>query len=607
MMSCSKLAKKRKIESECRVFNAQWTEKYFFTDVGNKATCLICNDAVAVFKEYNLKRHFQTKHADFGKGLSIQELQKKAAELLKSLKRQQNVFVKTSSVQRNATKASLVIAHKIARKNKPFSEAEFIKECMVEAVSVVSPESRSKIEAIPLSRRSVVRGIDAIAVNIHEQLLAASRSFEWFSIALDESTDFQDTAQLLIYIRGIDDNFVITEELLSIESLKDTTTGKDVYDSVMNSMIKSGLCLGKLASITTDGAPSLTGKHCGFVKLMNDKIKEKFPLNDVLSFHCIIHQESLCKSSLNIKHIMDPVVRAVNLIRARGLNHRQFRNFLQDIEADFSDVLYHTNVRWLSMGKVLERAWALKEEILLFFDMKGISCDFSKEIQSEEWVCDFAFAVDIMQKLNELNTKLQGKDAVAHELYREVKAFQVKLKLFAKQLSEQNFIHFPHLKTQAVAQASSEKYSTQLIALHQEFVRRFADFKAMEGQFDLLSSPFACDIETASEELQMELIDLQTDNSLKKMFETKVLIEFYASLPSEKFQRLKSFARKMFVLFASTYICEQTFSIMKVNKSKNRALITDSNLQSVLRISTSDLSPDFDKLVDESHQMHQSH
>lgn len=413
-MSCSKLAKKRKIESECRVFNTQWTEKYFFTDVGSKATCLICNNTVAVFKEYNLKRHFQTKHTDFGKGLSSQELQKKAAELLKSLKQQQNVFVKTSSVQRNATKASLVIAHKIARKNKPFSEAEFIKECMVEAVSVVSPESRSKIEAIPLSRRSVVRRIDAIAVNIHEQLLAVSRNFEWFSIALDESTDCQDTAQLLIYIRGIDDNFVITEELLSIESLKDTTTGKDLYDSVMNSMMKSGLCLGKLASITTDGAPSLRGKHCGFVKLMNNTIKEKFPLNDVLSFHCIIHQESLCKSSLNIKHIMDPVVHAVNLIRARGLNHRQFRSFLEDIEADFSDVLYHTNVRWLSMGKVLERAWALKEEILLFFDMKGISCDFSKEMQSEEWVCDFAFAVDIMQKLNELNTKCDVRRGTNH-------------------------------------------------------------------------------------------------------------------------------------------------------------------------------------------------
>ena len=128
---------------------------------------------------------------------------------------------------------------------------------------------------------------------------------------------------------------------------------------------------------------------------------------------------------------MHPVVRAVTSIRASGLKHRQFRSFLEDIEADFTDVLYHTNVRWLSMGKVLKRVWDLKAEIVMFFNMKDISCDFSKEMESEEWVCDFAFAVDIMQKLNELNTKLQGKGVFAHELYLEVKAFQSKLKLFA--------------------------------------------------------------------------------------------------------------------------------------------------------------------------------
>ncbi|XP_029636906.2 general transcription factor II-I repeat domain-containing protein 2-like [Octopus sinensis] len=100
---------------------------------------------------------------------------------------------------------------------------------MVDAVSVVCPEVKSKVEAISLSRRTIVRRIDAIAVNIHEQLLTASGRFQWFSIALDESTDIQDTAQLLIYIRGIDENFEITEELLSMESLKDTTTGKAVF------------------------------------------------------------------------------------------------------------------------------------------------------------------------------------------------------------------------------------------------------------------------------------------------------------------------------------------------------------------------------------------
>ena len=104
----------------------------------------------------------------------------------------------------------------------------------------------------------------------------------------------------------------------------------------------------------------------------------------------------------------------------------------------------------------------------------------------------------------------------AHDLYLEVKAFQSKLKLFSKQLNEQNLVHFPLLKTRAVTQALSDKYSSQLMALKEEFIRRFAVFKAIEGEFDLLSSPFAYDIETVTEELQMELIDLQTDNSLIK-------------------------------------------------------------------------------------------
>ena len=84
---------------------------------------------------------------------------------------------------------------------------------MVDAVRVVCPEVLSKVEAISLSRRTIVPRIDAIAMDIQEQVLTASVSFQWFSIALDESNDIQDTAQVLIYIRGIDENFEITEEL----------------------------------------------------------------------------------------------------------------------------------------------------------------------------------------------------------------------------------------------------------------------------------------------------------------------------------------------------------------------------------------------------------
>ena len=56
-----------------------------------------------------------------------------------------------------------------------------------------------------------------------------------------------------------------------------------------------------------------------------------------------------------MKHVVDPVLKIVNFIRARGLNHRQFITLLEDCDSDHSGVPYHTAVRWLSVGKVLRR------------------------------------------------------------------------------------------------------------------------------------------------------------------------------------------------------------------------------------------------------------
>jgi len=57
-------AKKRKIDTKCRIFNKAWTAKYLFTEVKGKALCLVCGAQVAVFKDYNLNQHYATKHAE---------------------------------------------------------------------------------------------------------------------------------------------------------------------------------------------------------------------------------------------------------------------------------------------------------------------------------------------------------------------------------------------------------------------------------------------------------------------------------------------------------------------------------------------------------------
>ena len=190
-----------------------------------------------------------------------------------------------------------------------------MKDCVVDAINIVCPEVESKIEAITMSRKSTVRRIEAIVANLQENLLNTANTFKCFFIAFGESTDTLDTARLLIFIREIDEHFSVTEELLSMDSLKNTTTEQDMFDGVMHFLEKSQLYLDKLVSITIDGAPSSTEKHFELIKRLNDKIQADYPLHKILSFHGIIHQERLCKSRLDFKHVVDPDVQAVNVIR----------------------------------------------------------------------------------------------------------------------------------------------------------------------------------------------------------------------------------------------------------------------------------------------------
>ncbi|XP_042206651.1 general transcription factor II-I repeat domain-containing protein 2-like, partial [Homarus americanus] len=278
------------------------------------------------------------------------------------------------------TKVSYVIAHKIAKNSKPFSEGEFIKECMIDSASILCPDKKNQFENVCLSRRTIVRRVENIAESMYLQFKEKVRTFEYYSLALDESCHVRDTAQLLIFIRGITKYFEITEEMVSMQSLKGTTTGEDLLEAVNNCLLKLGVEWNKLVNVTTDGGPNMT------------------------------------------------VVKVVNYIRARGLNHRQFITLLEDLESDHTDVLYHTNVRWLSLGKILKRVWELKEESGLFLDMKQNAIDFP-QLNDEKWLSDFAFAVDIMGHMNDLNSKLQGKGAFAHDLFHDFKLIENDLQL----------------------------------------------------------------------------------------------------------------------------------------------------------------------------------
>ena len=89
----------------------------------------------------------------------------------------------------------------------------------------------------------------------------------------------------------------------------------------------------------------------------------------------------------------------------------------------------------------------------------------------------------------------------------------------------------------------------------------------------------------------------------KKKFQLESIDKFYGSLNETVCQPQKDGHE----IACSTYICERTFSTMNINKSKLRSSPTDVHVQSLLRISTSELQPDFGKLVDNFARSQMSH
>ena len=433
-------------------------------------------------KEYNIKRHYCTKHSASYDSIVGQLRVDKMHQLKKSLSKQQEVFHGYKKDTELVTKLSFKISEAIAEKGKPYSDGEFIKNCLEIFTTNVSPEKKNLVEQISLSRFTVARRIDDLSENIKVSLKDRISKCSALSIALDESTDLSDTAQLVVFIRGVTNNFEVIEEFLDMASMKATTTGQNICEEMIKMMKKFEIDTSKLVGITTDGAPSMVGKNNGFVKRFLDVIQGE----DVLVNHCIIHQENLCSKVLDFGEVMKNVASCVNYIRSRALIHRQFQSFLQALNSDYPDVTYFCAVRWLSKAATLKRFWDLKEAIQTFIESKGQDISFLKD---DAWLNDFAFLTDITNHLSELNVKLQGKDQLVNKMIEHVSSFQAKLQLFRSELSKASLTHFPCLESRKVLIQSinCEKYVEMIKKLTLAFETRFEDFRKHNADFQIFA------------------------------------------------------------------------------------------------------------------------
>ena len=169
----------------------------------------------------------------------------------------------------------------------------------------------------------------------------------FYSIAIDESIDNTDSAQILVFICAITEDFHCFKELLCLCTIKDSTRGIDSFNAFKEKCNEAKLNFANLASVCADGT-TMKGVREGFIGLLKKELPDP---KSLIAFHCILHQQNLAAKSATVGDPFNKVLEIVHFIIVILTRHRQFRELLiNDEETDIVDMPFYCQVRWLSRG-----------------------------------------------------------------------------------------------------------------------------------------------------------------------------------------------------------------------------------------------------------------
>ncbi|ROL50003.1 SCAN domain-containing protein 3 [Anabarilius grahami] len=310
---------------------------------------------------------------------------------------------------------------------------------------------------------------------------------------------------------------ITTVSMVIIRDLPTTTKAEDIFKTLDLYLSSLGLSWEYCVGITTDGAASMTWKHSGVVK----RILERAP--NATWNHCFLHREALAAKNMVplLDEALTNVIKVVNYIKRSAKSSRCFSHLCKDLGSEHMQVLYHSEVRWLSRGKVLSRFYELKTEIATF--LSETNSPYAELFDNEMWLVRVAYLADIFEHLNTLNVSMQGRGHNIFEQSDKIATFKKKISLWLNHLSKDRLDMFPNscYEAQQLDSAAKNNLKQTLRAHLTKLQARFDDyFPEKQTTIDWIRDPFGINVEniTLPSNEEHQLVDLSCDLMLKKRF-----------------------------------------------------------------------------------------
>ena len=149
------------------------------------------------------------------------------------------------------------------------------------------------------------------------------------------------------------------------------------------------------------------------------------------------------------------------------------------------------------------------------------------QLGNEEWVAGLAFMVDITTHLSSLNCSLQGNNKRCQDLYSTASAFIKKLCLWKTQLASGVTTHFPTLANHKINE-SFNVYNILICNWIDEFERRINEINSFLPVMKMYANPMTINATNAPDNIQLELLDIESDVELRQAFQSEILLGFWS-------------------------------------------------------------------------------
>ena len=140
----------------------------------------------------------------------------------------------------------------------------------------------------------------------------------------------------------------------------------DVCPKVLQCVEQYSLDSSRLVCVTTDGDPAMIGQKKGIASLLVRHYEAAGHTQPIHKMHRIIHQAAMCAKSANLVDVMSVVVKVVNSILSRSLNHCSRHWLTRSTCSTAICFKYFCEVRWLGRGALMSRVCDLQKEIATF-------------------------------------------------------------------------------------------------------------------------------------------------------------------------------------------------------------------------------------------------